>query len=72
MKDANYPSIKEQLTERKGLLQEAVKVSPGNQNLSKLLNDVDAALKEMAEGKYGICKVYAMTRLKQTVFLPIL
>lgn len=57
MNDTNYPFIKEQLTERKGLLQEAVKVSPGNQNLSKLLNDVDAALKEMAEGKYGICKV---------------
>jgi len=57
MKDANYPSIKEQLTERKGLLKEAVKVSPDNRNLSGLLNDVDAALKEMDEGKYGICEV---------------
>ena len=57
MKDANYPSIKEQLTERKGLLHDAVKVSPDNQNLNKLLSDVDAALNEMAEGTYGICTV---------------
>jgi len=57
MKDANYPSIKEQLTERKGLLQEAVKISPENGNLNKLLSDVDAALEEMAEGTYGICTV---------------
>jgi len=57
MKDANYPSIKEQLNERKGLLQEAVKISPDNGNLNKLLCDVDAALNEMAEGTYGICTV---------------
>ncbi|MCK5345399.1 MAG: SpoIIE family protein phosphatase, partial [Candidatus Heimdallarchaeota archaeon] len=46
-----------QLTERKGLLHEAVEVSPDNRNLNKLLNDVDAALKEMAEGTYGICEL---------------
>jgi sigma-B regulation protein RsbU (phosphoserine phosphatase) len=57
MNDANYPSIKEQLTERKVLLQEAVKVSPDNRNLNALLNEVDTALAEMAEGTYGICKV---------------
>jgi sigma-B regulation protein RsbU (phosphoserine phosphatase) len=57
MQDANYPFIKEQLSERRGLLQEAVKGSPDNRNLSKLLNDVDAALKEMAEGSYGICEL---------------
>jgi sigma-B regulation protein RsbU (phosphoserine phosphatase) len=57
MRDANYPSIKEQLTERKGLLHDAVKVSPDNGNLNKLLNDVDAALKEMDEGTYGICEI---------------
>jgi sigma-B regulation protein RsbU (phosphoserine phosphatase) len=57
MKDANYPSIKEQLINRKGLLQDAVKTSPGNHNLNALLNEVDAALEEMAEGTYGICKV---------------
>ncbi len=57
MKDANYPSIKEQLTERRELLQEAVKVSPDNRNLNGLLNDVDVALKEMADGTYGICEV---------------
>jgi sigma-B regulation protein RsbU (phosphoserine phosphatase) len=57
MKELSYPSIKEQLTERKGLLQEAVEVSPDNQNLNKLLNDVDAALKEMDEGVYGICEL---------------
>lgn len=57
MKDVNYPSIKEQLTSRKVLLEEAVKISPDNRNLSKLLNDVDEALQEMDEGKYGICEV---------------
>ena len=57
MKDANYSFIKEQLTERKGLLQESVKVSPDNRNLNKLLKDVDAALKEMDEGVYGICEI---------------
>jgi len=57
MKDANYPSIKEQLAERKELLQEAVKVSPENRNLNKLLNEVDTALIEMDEGRYGICEI---------------
>ena len=57
MKDANFPSIKEQLTLRKGMLKEAVKFSPDNGNLNKLLSDVDAALEEMAEGTYGICTV---------------
>jgi len=57
MKDANYPSIKEQLAERKELLQDAVKVSPENRNLNKLLNDVDTALIEMDEGSYGICEI---------------
>jgi len=57
MNDANYPSIKEQLTERKVLLQEAVKVTPGNRNLNALLNEVDTALAEIAQGTYGICKV---------------
>jgi len=57
MKDVSYPSIKKQLTEKKGLLQDAVNVSPENRNLNKLLNDVDAALKEMDEGTYGICEL---------------
>ena len=57
MKDANFPSIKEQLTLRKGMLKDAVKFSPDNGNLNKLLSDVDAALEEMAEGTYGICTV---------------
>ena len=57
MRDANHPSIKERLTERKGLLNDAVKVSPDNRNLNKLLNDVDAALKKMAEETYGICEL---------------
>jgi sigma-B regulation protein RsbU (phosphoserine phosphatase) len=57
MKDANYPSIQEQLIKRKILLQEAVKTSPANQNLNILLNKVDTALEEMDDGKYGICKV---------------
>jgi len=57
MKDANFPSIKEQLTLRKRMLKDAVKFSPDNGNLNKLLSDVDAALKEMADGTYGICTV---------------
>ncbi len=57
MKDANFPSIKEQLTLRKRMLKDAVKISPDNGNLNKLLSDVDAALEEMAEGTYGICTV---------------
>ncbi len=57
MKDANFPSIKEQLTLRKRMLKDAVKFSPDNGNLNKLLSDVDAALEEMAEGTYGICTV---------------
>jgi sigma-B regulation protein RsbU (phosphoserine phosphatase) len=57
MKDPNLFSIKEQLAERKGLLLEAVKTSPGNRNLNALLNEVDTALAEMADGTYGICKV---------------
>ena len=57
MNDINYPSIKEQLIERRGLLEEAISSNNGNGNLNKLLNEVDAALNEMAEGIYGICKV---------------
>jgi sigma-B regulation protein RsbU (phosphoserine phosphatase) len=57
MKDPNISFIKEQLTERKGLLQEAHTHSPENRNLNKLLNDVDTALKEMDEGSYGICEL---------------
>ena len=57
MNDINYPSIKEQLIERRGLLEEAINNSNGNGNLTKLLNEVDTALNEMAEGTYGICKV---------------
>jgi len=57
MNDINYPSIKEQLIERRGLLEEAINSNNGNGNLNKLLNEVDAALNEMAVGTYGICKV---------------
>ena len=57
MNDINYPSIKEQLIERRGLLEEAINSNNGNGNLTKLLNEVDAALNEMAVGTYGICKV---------------
>lgn len=57
MNEIYYPSIKERLTDRKEMLLDAVKSLPGNRNLNNLLSEVDAALKEMDSGTYGICRV---------------
>jgi sigma-B regulation protein RsbU (phosphoserine phosphatase) len=50
-------SIKNQLSERKSKLEDAVKFLPDSRNLSQLIKEVDYALERIDKGTYGICEV---------------
>ena len=48
--------LRDQLTERRQKLESAASVVPGDEQVRRLLRDVDAALARMDKGTFGICE----------------
>src|SRR5262245_65517896 len=48
--------LREQLTERRQKLESVADTVPGDDQIRRLLRDVDAALERMDEGTFGICE----------------
>lgn len=48
--------MREQLVERRQKLEGAARVVPDDEDVRRLLREVDAALKRMEEGRFGICE----------------
>ncbi|HEX8139514.1 MAG TPA: SpoIIE family protein phosphatase [Pyrinomonadaceae bacterium] len=57
MDTATVPVLREQLIERRQKLEAAIGAFQTNEELTRLLSEVDAALARMDEGRYGLCEV---------------